>query len=420
MNIILIPIGSAGDVFPYTGLGDELARRGHHITMVTNPKFAALAEQHDFDLVPLGTAEEFEEISSQPELWNGLRAFKFIARWAMLNTMRPIYEAIRDRYEPGRTVVVAQVTGFGARIAHEKLGVPLASLHLQPSVFRSLYETPTLPPMLSGDGVPRWLKRAQFFMADKLVVDPLVVRETNAFRRELGLPPITRPLKSWWYSPQSNIGLFPDWFAAPQPDWPAGSELTSFPLWDPNRDEPLADDVQAFLDAGTPPVVWTPGSPVQHAHDFFRAAVEACEKLNRRAIFLTRYPDQLPESLPENIAHFDYVSFRTLLPHAAALVHHGGIGTTSQALAAGRPQIIMPMAHDQPDNAARVEKLGVGAGISPKRFTGANVAKVLGELLDSPQVAAACQQAAASCAGARPLVAAADIVESLFGTDRKS
>ena len=417
MNIVLIPIGSAGDVYPFLGLGEVLARRGHPITVITNPKFAHLVEQLGFEFVPLGTAEDFDRISADPELWNGIRAFKFIARWAMLNTMRPIYEELQQRYTPGETVVVSQVTGFGARIAHEKLGIPLACLHLQPAVFRSLYKTPTLPPMLSGDGVPRWLKRAQFFLGDKLVVDPIVNAETNAFRRELGLQPISRPLKEWWYSPQRNIALFPEWFAPTQPDWPDHTVHTGFPNWDPNNDAELSPEVQTFLAAGSPPIAWTPGSAVHHASDFFVTAVEACQQLGRRGMLLTRHTDQLPKTLPADVRHFDYVPLRTLMPRVAALVHHGGIGTTSQALVAGRPQLIMPMAHDQPDNAARLTRLGVGASVRPKHFTGPVVAKVLDRLLTDPSVERACADVAARLQDAQPLERAADEVESLAGSD---
>jgi len=417
VNIVFIPIGSAGDVYPFLGLAQVLARRGHSITVVTNPKFSALVEQQGFEFVPLGTAEDFDRISADPDMWNGFRAFKLIARWAMLNTMRPIYEEIESRYKPGETVVVSQVTAFGARLAQEKLGVPLACLHLQPSVFRSFYETPTLPPMLSGNGVPRWLKRAQFFLADKLVVDPLVLPELNAFRRELQLPPVSRPMKDWWYSPQRNIALFPEWFAPRQPDWPENTVLTGFPNWDPYQDEPLSSDTQKFLSSGSPPIVWTPGSAVQHAREFFVTAVETCLQLGRRGMLLTRHPDQLPPVLPTGVQHFDYVPLRTLMPLAAALVHHGGIGTTSQALAAGRPQLIMPMAHDQPDNAARVTRLGVGAAVPVKRFTGPVVSEVLGRLLKDSSVARACVDVFEKMQHQTPLDQAAGEVEALFGSD---
>ena len=112
--------------------------------------------------------------------------------------------------------------------------------------------------------------------------------------------------------------------------------------------------------AGEPPIVFTPGSAMYHGQDFFRASVEACKQLNRRGILLTRHAEQIPADLPATIRHFSYAPFSLLLPRAAALVHHGGIGTSAQAMAAGCRQLITPFAHDQFDNADRLRRLGEG------------------------------------------------------------
>jgi UDP:flavonoid glycosyltransferase YjiC (YdhE family) len=117
-----------------------------------------------------------------------------------------------------------------------------------------------------------------------------------------------------------------------------------------------------------------------HGRDFFHAALGACLAIKRRALFVTRYPDQLPAELPPTIRHFGYLPFSDVLPRCAAIVHHGGIGTTSQAFAAGIPQLIMPLAHDQPDNAQRVRKLGVGTFLWPDAFTAGNIARELERL----------------------------------------
>ena len=131
-----------------------------------------------------------------------------------------------------------------------------------------------------------------------------------------------------------------------------------------------------------------------HGQAFFAAAVDACRRLGRRGILLSRHTEHLPPSLPGTVMHAAYAPFSELLPRAAALVHHGGIGTTAQAMRAGVPQLLMPMSHDQPDNALRVEKFGVGAALPPKKFTGPAVAKTLDGLLNSPRVAAACRAVA--------------------------
>src|SRR5207253_413252 len=134
-----------------------------------------------------------------------------------------------------------------------------------------------------------------------------------------------------------------------------------------------------------------PGSAMKQGKAFFAAAVEACVKLGRRGMLLTRFPEQVPSPLPDGIRHFEYVPFSQVFPRAAAVVHHGGIGTTAQALAAAVPQLVMHMAHDQPDNAARVLRLGVGRPISPKAFRAPAVAKALHALSSSPEIAERCR-----------------------------
>jgi UDP:flavonoid glycosyltransferase YjiC (YdhE family) len=175
----------------------------------------------------------------------------------------------------------------------------------------------------------------------------------------------------------------------------------------------LPDEVCDFLSAGPPPIAFSPGSANRGAHAFFAAAVEACDRLGCRGILLTKYDHQLPSRLPDSVRHFGFVPLSKLLPHTAALVHHGGIGTCAQALAAGVPQVVQPMAYDQFDNSRRLMRLGVAAEISVKNFRGRTVADALALLLDSPTVAASCRDLASRCNGPAALAAACDALEQL-------
>ncbi len=194
------------------------------------------------------------------------------------------------------------------------------------------------------------------------------------------------------HSPQKNLGLFPEWFAHPQPDWAPQTQLTGFIYYD-NQDgnEELPKELESFLSAGSAPIIFTAGTAMKHGSQFFLDCIEACQRLGRRGILLTQHPEQLPAQLPQGIQHFAYLPFSKILPRAAALVHHGGIGTTAQAIAAGIPQVIRPMTHDQPDNAARVEKLGIGASLSPKKFNAASLSEKLNAVLASQQVLDRCK-----------------------------
>jgi rhamnosyltransferase subunit B len=237
-------------------------------------------------------------------------------------------------------------------------------------------------------------KRVFFNQVFLRMVDPHLVPGLNAFRGELGLPPVRDVFRTWMSSPERALGLFPAWFGPPQPDWPPRLTLLGFPLYDERDVTPLAPDLDAFLAAGSPPIAFTPGSANQHGRSFFEAAIDACVRLGCRGLLLTRHPEQVPTDLPDGIRHVAYAPFSRLLPRVAALAHHGGIGTSSQGMAAGVPQLVMPLGHDQFDNAARMGRLGVARTLVPRRFRGPAVASALRALLDSPVVAANCRTVA--------------------------
>jgi UDP:flavonoid glycosyltransferase YjiC (YdhE family) len=327
--------------------------------------------------------------------------------------MRPIYDLIADLQVPGRTMLVAPPTSFGARIAREKLGIPLATVHLAPAGIQSVYQTPAIPPLLNADWVPIWIKRLQYWAVNSLVIDRKCAGPINALRGELGLPPVSGILKAWWNSPDLVLCLFPEWYAPRQADWPAATAFAGFPMWDESAVTPLSAEVEEFLQSGDAPIVFTPGSAMIHGHQFFAAAAEACARIGRRGILLTRHAEQIPASLPQSVRHFSYVPLSRLLPKSAAMVHHGGVGTVAQALAAGIPQVTMPMAHDQFDNAARLERLGVGATVPRGKFTADRLARTLEPLLASRDVSFACQRHRFQLAGVTPLSLAADYIEAI-------
>ena len=366
MKALLVTFGSYGDVQPMMGLGLALQQRGAEAIVVTNAYFEPAVRRAGLEFVPIGTAEQYEAVTADEDLWHPFRGLQIVTR-AWVHLMPLVYEAIAKHYVAGETVVVATAVVFGARIAHEHLGVPLATVHLQPAMFRTLFDTPRLPLTPPPQWQPRFAKRLQYWLAD-WVMDRAMAGEVNAFRGQFGLAPVRRLLQEWALSPQRVIGLFPEWFAARQPDWPSQSLLAGFPLYEPADGAAFPSDVDEFLRSGDPPIVFTPGTAMRHGQRFFETAVAACRLLGRRGLLLTRYPEQIPADLNNDIRHVPYARFSQLLPRCAAIVHHGGVGTTGQALASGVPQLIMPMGFDQPDNAARAVRLGVARKISPVLF----------------------------------------------------
>jgi UDP:flavonoid glycosyltransferase YjiC (YdhE family) len=310
-------------------------------------------------------------------------------------------------------VLVSPFHQFASRLAREKFAVPLVNVHLQPACFLSLYDTPLLLPGTElFNKLPRWVKRIVLSLPN-----PAAASLTPTLRREcrdLGVSPPRRAVPDWMHSQDANLALFPDWFAAPQPDWPPHTHTIGFPLEDMKGQIPIPAELHAWLDQGDKPVLFSPGTGNTQAREFFREGIAACERLGLRALLGTRFPEQLPDPLPSHARPFDYLPFSTLLPHVCAFVHHGGIGTLSQGLAAGVPQLVMPMGHDQPDNARRMKLLGAGLTLAPKQFTAEPVAKCLRRLLQDPQIAAACAKAADQCAEMNPSEKAIAVLESVI------
>lgn len=386
MRYLLTPVGSSGDVHPFVGIGRELQARGHEVVLFGAEPHRPVVEKSGLEFVGTVSTEKYNEATRNPNLWHPRKGVETVLRMIVpsLETSR---KALEERYLPGQTVVVGHPLAFYARVFEEQTRVPAATIHLAPSSIRSSHKVPALPPGTDISGWPLWLKRSFWYVVDKAAVDPAIAPELNRWRKTLGLPPVERIFQRWLNSPQQVIGLFPEWFGPRQPDWPEHFSSASFPLWDDPAGSPIDRELSQFIDAGSPPVVVSPGSANRHAHQFFAAAAEALKRLDRRGIFLTGYPEQLPATLPDTIVFRKYAPFSTVLPRSALLVHHGGIGTMAQALASGVPHLIMPMAFDQPDNSLRAHSLGVARWLEPRKFTADRVTRALAELLNSPTVA---------------------------------
>ncbi|HPA19000.1 MAG TPA: hypothetical protein PLU30_14725 [Verrucomicrobiae bacterium] len=388
---IFVPLGSAGDVNPLLWLARLAAARGHDVVVITHAAVSDLSRAAGFRTVPVGRGEDIDRIIRDPDIWHPDRAFVLLATqlpiWA-----RHMIPVIREEIVPDRTVIVAGGIAFGARIVAEAHRIPVVTVQLQPAVFMGADDAPVMRFGLEWmKRMPRWV-RGLFFGLVHWRVDQLMRGPINALRAECGLrQPIRGVMRDWWMSPDRVLAMFPEWFAPRHADWPRQTMLTRFPLYDLGDARPVPRELEVFLGEGDPPVLVTPGSANAHAREFLAESAEACRRIGRRALLVTRFPEQLPSSLPTDSACFDYVPFGQVFGRCAAVVHHAGIGTSSQALAAGVPQLLMPMSHDQPDTAWRLRQLGVAESLRPRVFRARAVADALARLIGSRPVAAACQ-----------------------------
>jgi rhamnosyltransferase subunit B len=255
--------------------------------------------------------------------------------------------------------------------------------------FFSATDTPAIP------GAPRlvhlrrlgpWFGRAMLGIARYQTRG--WTRGVADLRAELGLRDRGNPLLEAQFSPTLNLALFSRVLASPQPDWPPHVEMTGFVFY--NGPDPLSPELEAFLSAGPPPIVFTLGtSAVGAAGSFYEESAAAVSRLGLRAVLLTGgYEENMPRHTSPDILIVDRAPHQLLFPRAAAIVHQGGIGTTGQALRAGRPTLIVPHSHDQPDNAFRVTNLGVARTVFPRAYRAARVARELARLVGEPGYAA--------------------------------
>ncbi len=391
MHAILATVGTDGDVFPYLGLGAALKSRGHRVTLAAPETYRDRAAALNLEFCSLVTTDDVDRMHADPDLWHPLRSGLMMARWG--NPMIPRqYELLAAFAREAECVVVANPGVVAARLVQEKFGVPLVSLVLQPGLIPSNVAPPEMP---GGLTIPSWSPKSLRDLYWRGVDGAgyvLVGRALNKFRATLGLRPIYRFFR-WWLSPELTIGLFPPRYAEVQPDWPSQFRLAGFGRFDGSNAD-LPEDVRAFCASGPAPVAFTLGTGMAHAAGFFRNAVAACETLGVRGLLLTRHANQIPARLPASVLHYPYAPFRRLLPLCGAVVHHGGIGTTAAALESGCPQLILPLAWDQPDNAARVVRMGAGLSLGPRQRTAGHLAGALSRLM-STNVRSRCQENAA-------------------------
>ncbi|GJE38696.1 glycosyltransferase [Methylobacterium persicinum] len=414
LDIDLVAVGTHGDVLPFIALGDALRARGHRVTVAAPAPFEAMTHRAGLGFKALGTVADYEALIREPDLWHPIRGFRPLLAYAQRMAEHTLAWLAASESRSGGRVVVASPLAWGARIAQDLLGLPTATLHVMPFLIESRYAPPRLPGLPIPRVLPASWRAAVNKGVDDVLIGPFILPSLNGLRERLGLVGIGR-LRHWWNSPTRLLLMFPDWYVAPQEDWPGQAVQLGFPLADRFGDTPeLPAGLDAFLADGPPPLIFTYGSAMRQAQAFFRTAIALCDRTGRRGVLLAPQADQIPAPLPAGVIHQPYAPLGSLLPRSAALIHHGGIGTVAQALAAGVPQLIVPYAYNHFDDGLRIRDSHLGAMLSRRRFTPARAARVLDHLLADPRVVRACGQARALMTQGEDAIArACDEVEAL-------
>ena len=411
MRILLTTFGSYGDLFPYLALGRELHRRGHEVTVATSAVYQSKVAAVGLGFRPVRPDVSLDDREMLAYVMDAQRGSERVVRY-LASVVRESYEDTLDAASWADLIVTHPIT-FASVVAAQQLRKRWVSSILAPISFLSIYDPPVVAPA-------PWMRRLNFLgpnfarmwisLGKRQGFD--WVRAVFDLRAELGLGPSANPLFEGQHSPALVIALFSPLLAAPQPDWPSHTIVTGFCFFE---DGTLSDELQNFLDSGSPPVVFTLGSSaVGTAGDFYRHSLNAIQRLGVRAVLLTgSHPQGLPETLPDHILRASYAPHAELFPRAAAIVHQGGIGTTAQALRAGRPMLIVPFAHDQFDNAERVRRLAAAEVLPRSRYTGQRAEGRLRLLMSRPSYAEATARAGGQVRAEDGTRVAADAIERM-------
>lgn len=358
MKVIVTTVGSLGDLLPFMVAGEALRLRRHEVIFATNQGYETFIHQSGFGFIPVWDDRHLQKDLDQTILTAPDKAWTIIERDLFEAASGPAYDAIRQVEQTGPCAILASWSLAGATKAHRELGIPLCRIYLSPQAV-------TLAANRNGGAATR------------------------------------------------ELALFPEWFAANQTGWPESLSFCGFPFYSDAVLPQLPVALDAFLVNGAPPVVFTPGSFRRNPGDFFRQSREACAALGLRAVFLSPNGMEALQNLPPTMIHFPYVPLQRLLPRAAALVHHGGIGSCAQAMRAGIPQFMTPLFFDQFDNSRRVEQLGIGQSLPARDYGAPQAAQILSQILRSQAMKRECMRVAANFRGQDAAAIVSNAIEAL-------
>lgn len=417
MRVVLNTFGSFGDIHPYMALGLELQRRGHTPVIATMEIYREKIEGAGLGFFPVRPNIP-QPMDQDAELIEKIMEPKTGGRFL---TEEVIFPAVRDSYEDllqavqRADLLVTHPAAPAGPLVGRKTGMTWISTVLAPLSFFSAYDPPV---------APFWQWTRHFSLLGPRVMRSLLdfmmssykAKAVTAFRDELGLADTGNPMFEGQHSPTLVLALFSRVFAQPQPDWPKQAQVTGFCFYDGHRETQIPVELARFLENGPPPIVFTLGSSaVWVARDFFAQSIEAAKRLGQRAVLLVGDQRNRPPNLPEGMIAADYAPYQELMPRARVVVHHGGVGTTSQSLLAGVPTLIVPFAFDQSDNAEHAWRLGTSRTVYRRNYRADKVTKELRELLERPDYACKASEISNQLKQENGPARAADLIEQVPG-----
>jgi len=416
-RILFASIGSLGDLHPCIALALELKRRGHSITIASTPFYRENIETLGFGFAPLrpdwdptdkDLIARCEDLRSGPEV-----LFRELILPHISDTYADLMAAAANA-----DLMIAGELNFAAPLVAEKLGIPWASAILSPCSFFSAHDPSFLvnAPYLIHLRSAGWILNRAILNCSQPFIRHWWA-PVRLLRSSEGLRTQCNPLFRDKFSPHLVLALFSKHLALPQPDWPAQTVQPGFVFFDrPEMDWNLRTALERFIaNCTAAPIVFSLGSTAAHnPGQFYEVSMRAARHLGRSAILVGA--SKSPTMIEPEIMAVPYAPYSWIFPQASAIVHQGGSGTTGQSMRAAKPTLIVPYGWDQPDNAMRIERLGVGLHLPRNAYTIENAAAAIRRLLIEPQFARRASTIGGDVGAEQSVPIACDAVERLLSS----
>ncbi|ATO33813.1 Devancosaminyl-vancomycin vancosaminetransferase [Dickeya dianthicola] len=385
MRVFLSTLGSAGDVYPFIRIGEALKNAGLDVYLCTNPYFEQTAKERGLNFIPVGTSEDYLRTVNSQRLWHQQSAFNEMVKF-MNAQQQPAYDALVPRVDRS-SVILTSLWSFTAKMLSETRGCCVIPVRVTPSTFISSYDPPHHRQLLWVRRLPMRIRRLSLYLVEKYLVDRQLAPFINAFRIQLGLPPIERVLTSWTHRTDAALlCLFPEWFSSPLPDWPDHVRQVGFPLFN-LLDNQQDDDLAQFI-ARERTVIFMPSWALSTKRSLAISLVEKIRQRGYQCLIVGKPYHELADDT--GVRAEGHINLGQYLHRCAAIIHHGGIGTMAQSFAAGIPQLVIPSAFDQFDNARRVTAMKCGEWLPESDID--KLGDKLHRLLSDADIAEHCQR----------------------------
>lgn len=423
MKITIFAAGSQGDIQPCVSLGKGLQREGYRVTLAAPEDFAGYVQKHEVGFYPLrgdvqkimasDTGRKFMETGGANPI-KSIRAIRTMIAPVMMRMVEDAYTACRDA---DALICLGVFSPFGQSIA-EALNIPNINLEPTPLLPTRVFPAPSWPIQRNLGGLHNYLSGIAMLQVIWQWYSPFV----RDFRQRLGLPACSAARFYQALRSTPMLGAYSPSIIPHPADWPANIHVTGAFFLDQQADWQPSPELKAFLEAGSPPVYVGFGSMAgRNPEKLAKLILDALAKSGQRGLLLTGWGGLRAELVPDNVFVLDSAPHRWLFPRMAAVVHHGGAGTTAEGLRAGVPSVIIPFAFDQFFWGARIKELGLGPDPIPQKDL---TADRLAEAIRISVTDAGMRQRANSCGAAiraeNGIGSAVEIIKQYFGEPGRS